>query len=177
MTNHFGTLIEFDLTTKTKNTLDIAKIITSETIEEIKNKFGLAGINIEITGIQDFELVTRKYYECNGYIVERGSNFISKNETPYYKNEYKKLQKLFGIDENLIIQEYGCPDWFVYKEKLEISIEDANLKYIFSGQKPKTQITEAFFVEVKSANDGLRLNQLEWVFNYSNIPVKVMYLE
>jgi hypothetical protein len=146
-------LIEFNLVTKEKKILDIGTLISNDrNIDEIKRLFGISGLNIEVTNIDDSELLLKKYYEYQNYSVIKCSSTFYASSVP------DKICSFLKIEKNVTMKT-GVPDFCIYKESIDGIIIDA------------------FFVEVKTISDGVKISQLEWIFSNPEIPIKIIYLE
>lgn len=118
------------------------------------------------TDFNDSEKVVRSYFEDMGYNVHklRGADIGAKSY----------LEGHFDFFDNMEIGEAGMPDFFV----------DKMYHKLMPGKESKSKtITEKSikgdyrFVEVKSDNGGLRMNQLKWIGQHPHIPIEVIIVE
>jgi len=113
--------------------------------------------------ITNSEKFIEQYYKLKSY------NVVQMNPTMHFCHLGKLCVKHY-LDDNFIFNEKnsnghwgnfccfnGAPDFLIYKLKDE-------------------EVVELFFVEVKSLNDGVRLNQLNW-FNRTNVPGKIVFVD
>jgi len=160
-------------TCKTRNVTNEVMTAVKQTIETNYKEYGL---DVTVNKISNAELFVKKFYNAAGYSVIRGGNMGYRNcdiEDDYpstfsnllhIETELKRkceeenckpnFYETDGNDKNkrgryhFGFKANGVPDFFVYK-------------YDENGQ-----ITEAFFVEVKSRNDSLSYNQFMWFLKY-----------
>jgi hypothetical protein len=146
----------FDIKTKNWDKIDMTRIIEEKlkwNIDQFEKEYG---IKIKIVSIKNAEYFIQHYYQNLGYIVFRleyySNNFNEKEETIIQLlSQYEKDEKQIRLDLGLEKKgknNNGIPDFLIFKDK------------------------EIFFVEAKSWQDGLRGNQLTWIFSH-NYPVKI----
>ena len=92
------------------------------------------------------ETIVKRYYEENGYTVKQGNSLKALRYRNYLLTEFE-----VQYDQ---INHPGIPDFFVAREDEET-------------------MKEGFFVEAKHEKGGLNMRQLEWLYRYPDIPVRI----
>lgn len=154
--------------------------ITTTVKSTLEKHFAEFGLDISVNNVTNPEIFVNKYYETFGYYVIKGYNngksrfqvgpietlselkekleiyCTEKNKKPNFMKTSKQSSKgiyQFGFNKT------GVPDFFVYK-------------YDFTNER----IVDAFFVEVKSENDGLRFSQFKWMLTFTLISTRIFWL-
>ncbi len=162
----------FDIRTRQHEKVDIEPLLKHKFINNIKDIY--ATIGLSITVINDAELFIKAHYKYKGYKVLkcRATNTkdcdIFGSDPEDYKDKdiiikfieqnFKFYERNNGEPLYNYLNKYGLPDFLVYRK-----------------EHPK-MIHELFFVEVKNWDDGIKGNQILWMFS-NNIPVKIAYLK
>lgn len=118
------------------------------------------------TDHNDSEKVVRTYFEDMGYNVHklRGADIRTKS----YLEEY------FTFFNDMDIGEAGMPDFFVDKMYHKLNPGKTTKSKTVTEKSIKGDYR---FVEVKSDNGGLRMNQLKWIGQHPHIPIEVIVVE
>lgn len=147
--------------------------VTSEVLNSIKQNieqnFAAFGLSVKINKIEDGELFAKNYYESKGYHVITMNPLINRCRGGCSKEDdyITKILTYFEdkFDTKVSINSKGVPDFLVFKFKEKKS----------TYRVDKT-IKDAFFVEVKKNNDGLRLCQFKWIMDHPQIPHVLFFI-
>lgn len=137
----------FDFTRTEYFEEDIKYEIPIEIKEQINKLTQDTGIEIGALRIKNSENFIRYYLEQKGYEVHRLASNINKGHNTEGWNLPEQLPKH-------CLFEVGVPDYICYKNN-----------------------ADWFFVEVKTIDDSLHLNQLRWLFRFEMPPFKMMMVD
>jgi hypothetical protein len=125
-------------------------LIPPDLADRLKEWGSTLGVGLEITEVADATQFLEHYFTQQGYQVLSIHDERAKDTNAYLQ----KLETEGDLPKGIVhaIATSGVPDYFCYK-----------------GPE------DWFFAEAKNANDGIRLNQLKWLYNYKH-PTKILYL-
>jgi len=161
--NNSTSITIYDVQQRNKEVIELKSFADEELNkiqDEIEERIGIAVIVERIVNPEQF---VRKYYESQGYAVKKCDGYgIDKKVKNFFKRRY-------GLEESCW-DKHGIPDFIVYLR------EPPRKEDEYGRIHGKYKIITAFFVEVKSHSDAIRVNQLDWIIS-NNVPVKIAYLE
>ncbi len=170
----------FDIRSREHEKIDIKTLLHKKIsddkrfIEYIEQGYIKIGLRVNIELINQPELLVRTYFERQGYTVlktfpikrddgrfleicpeaEEDEKIIIK----YLEENFKFFERKDNTPLIHYLNKGGVPDFLVYRK-----------------EHPKI-VHDLFFVEVKNWHDGLKGNQILWMFQ-NNVPVKIAYLD
>lgn len=164
----------FNIRTKEHEKIDVTSLFNEKIKDEIEEVYSHIGLKIEIKFIKHAESFISMYYANKGYHVIKCCPKVGRN------NDFFQFSEQSQEDKDIIL-EYIEKNFKFYNrkefERVEEYLNKAGLPDLLIYRKEhREMITELFFVEVKVWEDGLKGNQILWMFE-NNIPVKIAYLK
>lgn len=135
-----------------EDVINVEDFLCDKLLKDIEERIKNCGLVISISQMISSEKFIRAYYENLGYTVFKSSSESTKLSNFLVSDEAEK--GIFGTNHVIIssIDFEGVPDFFCWKNKQDF-----------------------FFVEAKSYNDGVRANQLKWIFKFK-FYTKIIFL-
>ncbi len=172
----------FDIRSKQHEKIDVKKLIDEQLKQKIEEAYDNIGLKIEIKNIKNPEVFIISYFESKGYSVIKCSptNSYDNDFLQYTRGSNIKTMGELDADKRIILEYLEKNFEFYNREEGESLLKHLNKAGLpdlcIYKKEHKEMIIEIFFVEVKIWEDGLRGNQILWMFQ-NNIPVKIAYVK
>ena len=167
----------FDIRSREKEKIDIKTLLHKKIskdkrfVEFMENGYSKIGLRVHINMINQPEELVKTYFQSKGYTVLKtfpiktnDGQFLEQSNEDYdiIVKYLEENFKFFDKEDNMHLKYYlnkgGIPDFLVYRK-----------------EHPKI-VHDLFFVEVKNWEDGLKGNQLLWIFQ-NDVPIKIAVLD